>query len=1018
LIGRGAFGTIYNGVWKDSASEARVPCAVKQLPYAEDDEKFSDVVREIQTMRRLAGAPFVVQLFGTYLVHEFEKKQLWIVMQYADCGSLLDWMKAEHASLSEPAIRHALYCAARGLAAMHAQNLIHRDVKSANLLWCSDTRVLLADLGETAWAEENGTASGTNGTPYFMSPECAFGSGYNAKTDVWSLGITAIELAEKKPPRHDMHPMRLMFALASGDELEPPTFEAPDKLSPALVALVDAMLAAEPERRPTAAALADDAYFAAVAAELPPSGDVLPPSVEHELNRDARSYALRRIGTTMTTSSASSRSNTANLSLASSSSGSALGADDDDPSALQGELASLRDAVQIRDADSGETCDEFTTNLLKWKAEEVNGAALHKLTTKLRHTATKASPALFGSNAATDRAAFKRNFELMTCILTLACKVSSKAFGLIASDRWLGNTFFEKCFTGKDATDWFYENLRLPVRDEAVQLVLHLDTNGMIVRLTPPLRDNLAAIDSEAQLFRFAYDRLKQWSQVYQYEPPKLDDAKQAAEILHFQKKKDLNERDWRLLLAGAKVASFPNGTYLFHEGDINESLYRIKSGTCRVEKMLPNAAGTGKEYKVLVKLGVDAMFGEMSVLSRDARTSAAIVADSDDVDVHVIDVDFINDLFLTEPGLKQRFFYNICLKIVGMIKKLTTAPPPPSSSTSAAPPNRSALSSSSSGAGEASAAPAAAAAAAAAAASAAPDEDADKDALIRTTFGLPSSEILIDQYECSARLIVKQHGTLYVSSNFICFRSKVFGKVTKIVIPVADVSDVQRSDATTLVLTTRTKKKAHKFIELQRAVQAAELCAKLVAARQQRPESADARAPSRRGLSSASKASAGDTDDSATASLSPRARSATAPAETGIADAVDPDASPLTSDDWDLLLTGAKFETLRKNQVIIAQDESATRIYQIAKGACRAEKDARRLGTMKTGEVFGEISFLEGGKTTASVIADEDGTEIYIIDGGLLKVLFIRQPGLAGRFFNYLATMLSARLKEREKKK
>jgi serine/threonine protein kinase len=656
LIGRGAFGTIYNGVWKDSASEARVPCAVKQLPYAEDDEKFGDVVREIQTMRRLAGAPFVVQLFGTYLVHEFEKKQLWIVMQYADCGSLLDWMKAEHASLSEAAIRHALYCAARGLAAMHAQNLIHRDVKSANLLWCSDTRVLLADLGETAWAEENGTASGTNGTPYFMSPECAFGSGYNAKTDVWSLGITAIELAEKKPPRHDMHPMRLMFALASGDELEPPTFEAPDKLSPALVALVDAMLAAEPERRPTAAALADDAYFAAVAAELPPSGDVLPPSVEHELYRDARSYALRRIGTTMTTSSASSRSNTANLSLASSSSGSALGGDDDDPSALQGELASLRDAVQIRDADSGETCDEFTTNLLKWKAEEVNGAALHKLTTKLRHTATKASPALFGSNAATDRAAFKRNFELMTCILTLACKVSSKAFGLIASDRWLGNTFFEKCFTGKDATDWFYENLRLPVRDEAVQLVLHLDTNGMIVRLTPPLRDNLAAIDSEAQLFRFAYDRLKQWSQVYQYEPPKLDDAKQAAEILHFQKKKDLNERDWRLLLAGAKVASFPNGTYLFHEGDINESLYRIKSGTCRVEKMLPNAAGTGKEYKVLVKLGVDAMFGEMSVLSRDARTSAAIVADSDDVDVHVIDVDFINDLFLTEPGLKQRF--------------------------------------------------------------------------------------------------------------------------------------------------------------------------------------------------------------------------------------------------------------------------------------------------------------------------------------------------------------------------
>jgi CRP-like cAMP-binding protein len=69
----------------------------------------------------------------------------------------------------------------------------------------------------------------------------------------------------------------------------------------------------------------------------------------------------------------------------------------------------------------------------------------------------------------------------------------------------------------------------------------------------------------------------------------------------------------------------------------------------------------------------------------------------------------------------------------------------------------------------------------------------------------------------------------------------------------------------------------------------------------------------------------------------------------------------------------------------------------------------------MQQGEVFGEISFLEGGNTTAAVVADADETEIYVIAGGVLKVLFVRQPALGGRFFQHLSQMLSARLKERE---
>ena len=97
----------------------------------------------------------------------------------------------------------------------------------------------------------------------------------------------------------------------------------------------------------------------------------------------------------------------------------------------------------------------------------------------------------------------------------------------------------------------------------------------------------MMAIDDELQLYRFNTDRIKQWSRVYQYEPPELDDAEQAAEILHFQKKKDLNKRDWRLLLAGASPVKFAKDQRLFDEGDVNSQLYRIKKGFCRVEKML-----------------------------------------------------------------------------------------------------------------------------------------------------------------------------------------------------------------------------------------------------------------------------------------------------------------------------------------------------------------------------------------------------------------------------------------------
>ena len=90
-------------------------------------------------------------------------------MEFAACGSLMAFMKARRAPLTERGIRHALRSATRGLLAVHSAGVVHRDIKSDNLLWCEDSRILLADLGEAGWCDDDGKTTGTKGTPYFMS---------------------------------------------------------------------------------------------------------------------------------------------------------------------------------------------------------------------------------------------------------------------------------------------------------------------------------------------------------------------------------------------------------------------------------------------------------------------------------------------------------------------------------------------------------------------------------------------------------------------------------------------------------------------------------------------------------------------------------------------------------------------------------------------------------------------------------------------------------------------------------
>jgi CRP-like cAMP-binding protein len=126
-------------------------------------------------------------------------------------------------------------------------------------------------------------------------------------------------------------------------------------------------------------------------------------------------------------------------------------------------------------------------------------------------------------------------------------------------------------------------------------------------------------------------------------------------------------------------------------------------------------------------------------------------------------------------------------------------------------------------------------------------------------------------------------------------------------------------------------------------------------------------------------------------------------------------DAEALTQSNWDLLLQGAKIQKYKKENAIIREGENFQRIYQMISGQCRIEKGNKCLGVMYAGQMFGEISFLVSGGATASVIADSDEVEIYVLEGYYINILFAMRPELAGKFYKHLASCLQRTIRSRE---
>uniref|UniRef100_A0A673K425 non-specific serine/threonine protein kinase n=1 Tax=Sinocyclocheilus rhinocerous TaxID=307959 RepID=A0A673K425_9TELE len=247
-IGHGSFGAVY------FARDVRTleVVAIKKMSYSgkQSNEKWQDIIKEVKFLQRIKH-PNSIEYKGCYL----REHTAWLVMEYC-LGSASDLLEVHKKPLQEMEIAAITHGALQGLAYLHSHNMIHRDIKAGNILLTEPGQVKLADFGSASIASP---ANSFVGTPYWMAPEVilAMDEGqYDGKVDIWSLGITCIELAERKPPLFNMNAMSALYHIAQNEN---PTLQS-SEWTDYFRNFVDSCLQKLPHDRPNSEELLKHAF--------------------------------------------------------------------------------------------------------------------------------------------------------------------------------------------------------------------------------------------------------------------------------------------------------------------------------------------------------------------------------------------------------------------------------------------------------------------------------------------------------------------------------------------------------------------------------------------------------------------------------------------------------------------------------------------------------------------------------------------------------------------------------------